>query len=220
MRMQGKSYTEIRKALGMSKSTLSAWFRHLVLSQEAQQKITSRSHAASINALLKINKQQTHLAEQRAKITRATSNKEIQNLSRRELLVLGAALYWAEGYKRPIFRDGKPKTSHPVSFTNSDPQMVKMFLKFLREICGTAEEKIKADLRIFDHQNEAHLLEYWAKITNLSYSNFGKVYRGVSISSQRKRPFNALPYGTIQIRVADTPLFHKIMGWIEGIASL
>ena len=81
------------------------------------------------------------------------------------------------------------------------------------------EDHIRADLRIFEHQNEAHLIDYWSKISALPYSNFGKVYRGVSISSQRKKPFNTLPYGTIQIRVTRSALFHRIMGWIEGLQN-
>lgn len=220
MRMQGKSYTEISRGLGMSKSTLSLWFRHLILPEEMRAKINSRARTASINAILKHNKKQTHDAEERSRAIRADHRKSVGTISVRELMLIGSALYWAEGYKRPILRDGKPRTYHPVSFTNSDPLMVKLFLKFLRGVCHVAEEHIKADLRIFEHQNEAHLLDYWGRITGLPYSNFRKTYRGVSISNQRKRPFNVLPYGTIQIRVSRTEVFHRIMGWIEGLANM
>ena len=34
-----------------------------------------------------------------------------------------------------------------------------------------------------------------------------------------KRPFNRLPFGVIQVRISNTNLFHKIMGWIEGVRS-
>jgi len=98
--------------------------------------------------------------------------------------------------------------------------MVKLFLRFLREVCEVPEETISADIRIYEHQNEAHLLDFWSKTTDISYSRFKKFYYGVSISSQRKKAFNTLPYGTIQIRVNNTPLFHKIMGWIEGLGNL
>lgn len=219
MRMRGQSYTEISNGLGMSKSTLSGWFKHLVIPKEAQEKINNRSHAASINALLKINKLQTHKAQERARTIRATNKKALGSISKHELLLIGVALYWAEGFKKTIIRDGKPRTAHPVSFTNSDAAMVKMFLRFLRESCSVMDEKITVDVRIFEHQNEAHILQYWSTVTQLPFGNFRKVYRGVSISSQHKRPYNTLPYGTIQIRVNDTALFHKIMGWIEGLQN-
>ncbi len=211
MRMRGQSYAEISKGLGMSKSTLSTWFRHLTIPKEAQEKINNRSRAASINALLKINKLQTHRAEERVRISRTEHRKAIGTLSKRELLLLGSGLYWAEGYRRPIVRDGKARTHHPVSFTNSDPGMVKLFLRFLREICEVPEEKISADLRIYEHQNEAHLLDFWSKTTDISYSRLKKFYY--------KKSYDTLPYGTIQIRVNSTPLFHKIMGWIEGLQN-
>lgn len=220
MRMQGKSYTEISQGLGMSKSTLSSWFRHLIIPKEAQERIINRSRSASINALLKINKLQTHKAEERVRISRTEHRRAIGVLSKRELMLLGSALYWAEGYRRPVVRDGKARTHHPVSFTNSDPSMVKLFLRFLRETCEVPEEKISADIRIYEHQNEAHLLDFWSKTTDISYSRFKKFYYGVSISSQRKKAFNTLPYGTIQIRINSTVLFHKIMGWIEGLQGL
>ena len=210
--MRGQSYAEISKGLGMSKSTLSAWFRHLVIPKEAQEKITNRSHAASINALLKINKLQTHRAEERVRLSRTEHRKNIGMLSRRELLLLGSTLYWAAGYRRPIITNGKARTHHPVSFTHSNPGMVKLFLRFLRDVCEVPEEKISADIRIYEHQNEAHLLEFWSKTTDISYSRLKKFFY--------KKTFISLPYGTIQIRLNSTPLFHKIMGWIEGLSNL
>ena len=62
-------------------------------------------------------------------------------------------------------------------------------------------------------------LHIWQKITGLPEKNFGKIYYGISKSSQGKRPFTRLPYGTILIRVNSTNLFHRIMGWIEGLSE-
>ena len=210
MRVQGKSYTEISRGLGMSKSTLSTWFRHLELPEETKQKIQSKARAASINALLKINKQQTHFAEERVKTARSKAQKSITKLSQRELLLVGISLYWTGGYKRPVFHQGKARTYHPISFTSADPQKVKIFLRFLREVCGVPEEKVVVDIRINNNQNEPHLLEFWRKTTNLPFSSFKKSYRS-------NRSF---PYGTVQIRVNETTLFHTIMGWIEGMQNV
>ena len=131
--------------------------------------------------------------------------------------MIGTALYWAEGYKRPTFRNGKARTSHPVRITNSDPQLVAIFMRFIREVCKVPDEKITASLRIFEHQNESYLLDFWQKIVKIPYSRFGKSYTGISISSKGKRPFNILPYGVIQVSINSTPLYHKIMGYIQGL---
>ena len=216
-RLQGKSYNEINKLLNIPKSTLSGWFLNLQLSTKAKQRLDSRVKEGSLKGLLKKNKQQTTLAHQKAKSIRQKSAQDILGISKQELLVIGVALYWGEGYKRPIMKNGIARSYHPISLSNSDPKLIVTFLKFLREICEVDEKKIKAGLRIFEHQNSNQLLQFWSKLTKIPKEQFEKIYTGISRSSLGKRPYNTLPYGTIQIRVHDTALFHKIMGWLESI---
>ncbi len=217
LRLSGKSYGEITKSLGIPKSTLSGWFSGLILSRGVQEEISRKGRKKSTEALVNHNKRQTYLAIKRASTIRAETAKKINNFSQKDLLILGIMLYWAEGYKRPMVRNGREVTYHVVSLTNSDPFLIKIFLKFLREYCCVPNEKIKANLRIFQHHNDKNLIKYWSEQTGIVDSNFGKTYTGVSKSSQGVRPFNRLPYGVIQIVVADTKLFHQIMGYIEGM---
>jgi hypothetical protein len=218
-RLQGKSYSEITKLLGVPKSTLSGWFYNLQLSERAKNRLQTKVHESSLRGLIKRNKQQTSLAMANAKSIRERAAKDISTLSKRELLILGVGLYWGEGYKRPIIKNGKARSYHPVSLSNSDPKLVITFLKFLREVCDVEEKKLHAGLRIYEHQNARQLLQFWSKSTKIPEERFEKHYYGVSKSSLGKRPFNILPYGTIQIRVYDTNLYHKIMGWLEGLSN-
>lgn len=221
LRLGGKSYSEIQKALnGISKSTLSEWLKDMILSDSAKNMILKRSKEKSFQGLLKRNKNQTALAVRRRDEIRKLAASEIKNISKENLFFIGLALYWAEGYKQPIKKNGREVTYHPISLTNSDPDLVKIFLRFLREICNVPDGKIKAGLRIFKHLNEKEVLNYWSKATSIPDKNFHKTYLGISKSSMNKRPFNRLPYGVIQIRINDTNLFHKIMGWIGGIKNL
>ena len=219
LRLQGRSYNEINQLLGISKSTLSSWFTGLELSQEAQKRIRQRVYHGTLKGLVKKNKNQTHLAIQRMRSIRAEAQRQVKLKTRNELLLIGVALYWAEGYKRLAVRNGRQLTHHPVALTNSDPKLVAIFLSFLREICLVPDEKIHADIRIYEHMNENELLKFWRQVTGIPQQNFGKTYYGISKSSLGKRPFNRLPYGTIAIRINNTDLFHKIMGWIEGLSQ-
>jgi len=219
LRLKGYSYSEIRRLLGVPKATLSYWFTGLVLSQKAQERIKKRVHEGSIQGLIKRNKLQTHLARQRATHMRADAEKQIKRPTQKELLLLGAALYWAEGYKKAIVKNGQERSYHGISFSNSDPIMIKVFLMFLREILQITDSKIYVSIRIFEHINAKEALKYWQKVTNLPKENFRKPYYGISKSSLGKRPYNRLPYGTIQVNVGDTKNFHRIMGWIEGIGK-
>lgn len=217
LRFRGYSYNEIQKCLGIPKGTLSGWFSGLVLSEKAQNRLKKRVQDGSLKGLIKRNKLQTHKARQLARSIRYIATREINYLSQRELLLIGTALYWAEGYKKSIVKNGRELTSHTISFSNSDPVMIKLFLKFLKDILGIEEIKIHAHVRIFQHLNETTTFNYWHKVTGLPKENFYKFYYGISKSSGGKRPYNRLPYGTIQLVVGDTKKFHKIMGWIEGM---
>src|SRR5438105_946110 len=102
LRLQGKSYGEINTLLRVPKSTLSDWFATLEISDKAQARIRKRTYKRSIEGLLKRNKLQTQLAEQRAKTIREKATRQVKNLSGKELFLIGVSLYWAEGYKRPV----------------------------------------------------------------------------------------------------------------------
>ncbi len=218
LRLEGLSYGQIQKLLlGISKSTLSLWLKEVPLSDEARKKIAVRSREKSLAGFIKRNKEQTALAIKRRDDILELAQSEIREVSRENLFIVGIALYWAEGYKRVRKVKGREITAHSISLTNSDPLLVQMFLRFIREICNVPEEKITADLRIFKHIQEDEAISYWSKITKIPKSRFGKVHIFVSLSSKGKRPFNRLPFGVIQIRINNTQLFYKIMGWIEGL---
>ena len=219
LRLSGKSYTEISRTLKVPKSTLSNWLTGTELSETAKNRIKNRIYAGTLKGLIKRNKRQTHLAVQRARKIRTEASREITSPNSKELKLIGIALYWAEGYKRPVVRNGKERTNHPVSLINSDPKIISLFLKFLREICEVPEKKITANIRSYEHLKEETIIKFWQEDTKLPKDNFDKIYYGISKSSKGKKPFNRLPYGTISIRINDTNLFHKIMGWIEGLSK-
>lgn len=219
LRLKGYSYNEINSKLGVPKATLSGWFSGLVLSAKAQKRISERVAQGTLNGLVKRNKMQTHLAWQRARKIQGEASREIKSISKRELFLVGVVLYWAEGYKKLKVRNGRSITSHSISFTNTDPEMVQMFIRFLTDIVEISQEKITAHVRLFKHLNEEETLRYWSRVTGLPKDNFYKSSYVLSRASQGKRPYDRLPHGTLQIRVADTTKFHQIMGWIEGMRS-
>jgi len=219
LRMAGRSYNEISRLLKISKSTLSGWFTDLELPEEATKRLKNRVHAASLRGLITRNKNQTTLAESRSKEMHNKGKRLIKDINKRDLLIIGTALYWAEGYKRPVVIKGRTRTSHRVSLTNSDPDLICIFLQFLRETCEIPDEKITIWIRYFEHQDLAYLLDFWQKKCNIPYSNFKNTLQTVSISSQRKKSYNSLPFGVAQISVNSTNLYHKIMGLISGIAK-
>ncbi|MBU3933264.1 MAG: hypothetical protein KKH11_01160 [Candidatus Omnitrophica bacterium] len=119
-----------------------------------------------------------------------------------KLRIAGIMLYWAEGAKERA----------TVDFANSDPQMIKIFLRFLREICGIAESRIRIYLYAFSDQNIDELKSYWSKVTGVPESQFIKPYiRKVNPHLKDRR----MPYGLIHVRYNDKRLLECIKSWLS-----
>ncbi|MDO8561754.1 MAG: hypothetical protein Q7S05_02920 [bacterium] len=217
LRMTGHSYNEICARLSIPKSTLRTWFSDLVLSDYANARLKARIHEGSYKGLLKRSKMQTHLARKRAMAARGIGELQIPKISTENLKLIGAALYWAEGYKRLKVKDGKERMSHTISFVNADADMVRIFLKFLKEILLIPDEKIRLCMRLYEHINEGAALRFWMGATRFPKENFHKSTYLTSLSSKHRKPFNRLPHGTLQIEVCNTSKFHYLLGLIDGV---
>ncbi len=212
LRKLGKSYNEITKLLKVPKSTLSYWLRDIVLSKKAKSRIRDRVYEKSVKALLRRNKEQTAVAEKKAKNIHDKAVSEVKKLKQNNLFLVGISLYWGEGYKR----GAEGSVWKCVDFTNSDPSMIKMMMRFFREICKVEEDKMRVQIILHKNLSSIRAVEYWSSVTKIKKSQFMKVSRSLSSASGKKRK-NILKYGTVHVRVYDMELFHKIVGWIDGL---
>lgn len=121
-----------------------------------------------------------------------------------ELFTLGVSLYIGEGTKK----------SADVRLANSDPKVIRAFLRFLRETCGVQENKIKAWLNIFDDVDLEKALAYWQRETGLSKSQFDKSVIRPSRSGNCK---NKSEFGTLTVIVSNTRLAKIIKEWCGNL---
>jgi hypothetical protein len=177
----------------------------------------TRLKAKLAQGFIKRNKDQTIHAQKRAQDARMEAMKELRILTDNDLLIIGTSLYWAEGYKRLQVKNGKEVTSHIIGLTNSDPGIVSAFILFLQKIIKIPPEKIFIEMRLFEHIDPEEAVIYWMKVTRLERKQFRKPSYPISSASKGIRPKNRLPYGTVQVIVSDTKLFHRIIGLIEGL---
>jgi len=215
LRKAGQSYLQISQTIGAPKSTLSYWLKNIKISKQAQEKISKRAYAKSVEALIKRNKNQTVIADLKAQDILKKSAAEAKKLINNKLFVAGVSLYWAEGYKKGAY-GSKYKS---VDFTNSDPEMIKVMMNFFRKFCKLKENKFKLLLMAHSNMNIEKSILFWSDITKLPISQFTKTQTAISKSSKFKRSINSLLPGTIHIRIYDVAMFYKIIGWINGLKS-
>ena len=158
MRAQGKSYSEIKQSLRVSKSTLSGWLADLPLSKEQMRQLRDLNP-----------KRIEHFRETMRKKREGTlalaydrARKEIGHLSPRDVFIAGLYLYWAEGTKS--FR-GKNQIA------NTDPAVIKAFLQWLITM-GISKEKIYVRLQLYNDMNVQVETRFWSKILNIPRSRF------------------------------------------------
>lgn len=203
LRSQGLSIKEIAQQLRVTKSSVSVWVRDVLLTIEQKKRLAKNGVSYAVVE----QRRRTRLENEKARkeLIMEDAAKEVGSAVADDLKYLGAMLYWAEG----------GKTQSMVRFTNSDPEMIKLMMRFFREICEVSEEKFKGYIHIHPHLDYKKAEQYWSLLTSIPLTQFFKTYRIPNKSSQNKR--QTLPYGTLDIYVCDVKLFLRILGWIRGI---
>lgn len=204
LRRQGLSYREIiaQVPFSLTKGTISHWCKEIKLTQEQLDRLDRLYREGSYRNRLLGSKatQRRRAAEVEAIKTKAQA--EVARLRSDELWLAGLMLYWAEGSK-----------THQVSVSNSDARLIAFMMKWFREYCGVPEGKLRAYLHLHSGQDEQAMKVFWANVTGLPISQFGKSYVKKEGTGHRK---NILYRGTIRISICDTNLLWKIHGWIQG----
>jgi hypothetical protein len=177
------SMAQIANKLKLSSSVIRYWLD--------KNKIPRRSRSEAINSwyLTELHKKPFQL---KTKFSYSDEN----------LKTAGIMLYWGEG----------AKSENVVKFTNSDPAMIKVFLQFLRNICGIDESRLKALVHIYPDHNEKELILFWIKKTGIPKNQFYKSY----LHERKKGTYkNKSEWGTLTINYPDKRLLAVILEWIN-----
>lgn len=208
LRLEGKTYDQIQVELGCSKSSISLWVRDLPKPERRdpseQAKVAGRKrweHELAVRD-----------AERRR--TKQAASLEVGPMTERELLLAGAALYWAEGAKdKPYSR------RENVQFVNSDPGVIRVYLAWLR-LLKVEPERLAFRVMIHAMADTEGALRYWADLVGVDPSTFQRTtIKRHNPKTVRK---NTGPdyRGCLVIRVAQgAELYRRIEGWWCGIVG-
>ncbi len=211
LRRKGFTYSEILKQVPVAKSTLSLWLRSVGLSKRQKQRISKKKlEAAKRGARAR--------KTQRLILTKKIKDKafsEIGKINRKELKLIGTVLYWAEGTKSK-----KHSPSVGAIFSNSDPLMIKLFLKWLDQSVKVSKSRIVFEIFIHENhkENTAKYKAYWSNVTGFSEAKFGKIYFKKNKIRTKRKNIGSSYFGLLRIRVKrSTNLNRRIEGLIDGI---
>jgi len=221
LRKQGFSYSEIQKEIYVPKATLSLWLKKLKLTETQLELLRQKKiRAAKRGSETKVTKTRKLIEE-----IQKSSSADVKSISPRELWLMGIVLYWRERF----LNKNESDLRKGVSFTSSDPNLIKLFLKWLYSVGKLKKEEINFDIFMSENQKEDVRIarNYWAKITDFPKSYFSKIYF-LKYKKKRKKPGVAsrmikkkTQFGMLRVRVkASSMLARQISGWIGGIRQV
>lgn len=208
LRSQGMAIKKIAEELNVSPSSISLWVRDIALSTEQIEFLKQQNP---------IFNNQLHGSKVRAEDAREI-RLEYQMAGRLQakkinlLHQAGCMLFWAEG----------KKNKNTCSFTNSDAEMIKLFIKFLRECFYVTNDKITLTINCYTTNglSKENIENYWLSILQLDFSSLRKGQENLRPRSATNAVrHHKLLYGVVCLSVNSTEIVQHIYGAIQEYAG-
>jgi transposase-like protein len=200
LRQQGHSIGDIALMLSLSKSTVSVWVRDIELTslQVERLKEKNRSYGAQNKGA------GTNRSNGRSQRIAFQEQGRLKAREGRPLHLAGCMLYWAEG----------SKDRNTFYFVNSDANMLRLCMRFLREEMAVGEDDFT--IRIHCHSNDPiemkRVEQYWLDTLGLPVTALCKTqFKQGSDKSKR-----ILANGICALRIRrSTHLVQHVYGAIQ-----
>jgi hypothetical protein len=191
-------------------STLSEWLREVPLTDQQRTELFERKVS---NGRVRGQANRERRLAREAEIRRTTAA-EVGELTERDLFIAGVVAYAAEGSKR------KPWHSSVVTqFTNSDPRMILLFLRWL-ELMGVDRPSLTLRLAIHRDADVEGALRYWSEATGVPVERFLRTTLKRGNPKTRRRNIGPAYRGCLVVTVRRSGDLNKQLdGWFDAIVS-
>jgi len=210
LRKKGESIKRIAKILNVSVSSVSIWCRNIELTNEQINNLAKRRSSPFFGKRKKYFFKRKKEFAKKVLSLKNEGIKSIGKLDKRDILLIGIALYWGEGFKK----------DHLVGLASSDINISKFFIYWLKK-CFNISYK---DLILRVTANNSYkdkirdLEKFWSRGLKIPLSQFSKSY--FQKTKWKKEYENKdLYHGVLRIKARrSVNLLRKIFGYIEGIS--
>jgi transposase-like protein len=211
LREQGLDYNQIAAELGVSKSSISLWVRDLprppgLSYEECRERIAEGVRRYWVA--------ERPIREAEREAARAVAAAQIGGLNDREVLIAGAIAYWCEGMKNKPYR-----RADRVIFTNSDPALVRFYLRFL-EAAGIERDRLRCAVSIHESADVAAAQQFWQRVTGLEATQFRRPALKKHNPRTVRKNTGVDYHGCLRVEVLrGAGLYRKIEGWAAAAMS-
>ena len=207
-RYDGLSIKEIAGHLGVSVSSVSLWVRDIALTPEQREVLERRNPIR--NGQLRGSA--SNAARCRAVRLEAQAHGRARARHADPLHAEGCMLYWAEG----------AKARNQVMLANADPDLLLVFVRFLRCCYGVEKDRIALSVNCFvdNGLTVREIEQWWLARLELPVTCLRTPVVNRPSSASRRLKGNTLPYGTARVRVSSTFVVQSIYGAIQEYAGI
>jgi hypothetical protein len=146
--------------------------------------------------------------------TRRPNAKDDGQLSRRDLLLLGAVAYWCEGTKAKPWRP----TSLNLQFINGDETLILLFLRFV-EALGVDRTTLRYRLSIHESADVQAATRSWAEVVGVPAERFQRATLKTHNPSTVRRNTGYSYRGCLVVYVPKSArLYWVVEGVMRGLA--
>jgi hypothetical protein len=196
LRAQAWTLAEIAAELGCAKSSASLWTREVEFTPKPRNRGNgiTEPHPMHLAKLAEIDECRRWAAE------------ALGRLSDRDLFVAGIGLYAGDG----------AKTGNEVRFANSNPELVRLFCRWLRTFFEVDESRLRVTLYLHDGLDLDAANEVWSDVTAIPISQFYKPWRAVPDATIRH---NKHEFGCAHVRYGSRRTLRMINGLLEALVT-
>jgi transposase-like protein len=206
-REEGLPIKEIARRVGVSVSSVSVWVRNIALTPEQHAELLRRNPA--YNAQLSGTWIQA--AQRRAEREACQRDGRLRARSGASLSLPAAC---------SIGRRAR-KSRNQLQFANSDPEMARFFVDFLRTHFGLRGDEIRITCHLYaDHQDkQAEIERHWLDTLGLPDRSLRKSVVNVYSKYSKRKRVGMLPFGTCRVVVSRTSVVQTIFGAIQELGG-
>ena len=185
---EGLSVKEIARRLDISVGSASLWVRDVPLTEIQKEKLSQNNPA--INRQINGAKKWSDISRQLRQKAQEDGRKLVK-ATPTHLLIAGSMLYWAEG----------SKAKGQVRFVNSDVNMMKFFVRFLREIFLIPNEDLAISIYCYSDNGISFedIKQHWLVELKLPLSSLRKCRVDCFPSSSYGKKKGKLPFGVCHL---------------------
>lgn len=204
LRKEGKSYSQIKEELQISKSTLSRWLRKIPLTKIQIEKLQNGNQ----ERIEKFIQTMRLKREERLNQYYLQEKVKILPLSTKELYLSGIFLYWGEGNKT---------SRSSISVSNTDPEVLKFTIFWMIRSLNIKKEKIKIYLHLYSDMNIKKEMYYWGGQLNIDLKYFSKPY--IKTTNKASIDQKGFGHGTCTVVYNNTQLKETLLMSIKTISD-